>query len=49
MEVLDRTLPLAGQSRERETETELHRARVAFAERAAALLGLSRSTLAALL
>ncbi|CAM9740913.1 unnamed protein product [Ectocarpus sp. 12 AP-2014] len=46
VEVLDRVLPLAG--RHCETETELHRARVAFAERVVGVLGLRRSSLVTL-
>lgn len=46
MEVLDRALPLAG--RGDETGTDLHGARVAFTERAVAVLGLRRSSLVAL-
>ncbi|CAN0519496.1 unnamed protein product, partial [Ectocarpus sp. 12 AP-2014] len=46
VEVLDRVLPLAG--RQCETETELHRARVAFAERVGGVLGLRRSSLVTL-
>lgn len=46
VEVLDRTLPLAGRGRER--GSEVHRARLAFAEQAAAVLGLTRRSLAAL-
>ncbi|CAB1111043.1 unnamed protein product [Ectocarpus sp. CCAP 1310/34] len=46
VEVLDRVLPLAG--RHCETETEAHRARVAFAERVVGVLGLRRSSLVTL-
>lgn len=47
VEVLDRTLSLAGRGEER--ETEWHRARVVLAERTGAVLGLRRSSLVTLL
>lgn len=47
VEVLDRTLSLAGRGEERETES--HRARVVLAERTGAVLGLRRSSLVTLL